>query len=291
MKAITPVIYITGAAQGIGFAVASHLAKAGYQVYAMVRSSSNSSELDKAVKQFSPRLTKLIGDVTQASLIEENIQQIISESGRLDVVINNALHVLVGTCETCTIEEQKQSMDINYFGAVRVLQSALPFMRMQRSGHIINISSVAGYEPFPHLESYVASKFALEGLTESLASHLSPWNIRVSLIEPGGVKTEGPRGAKLGSRPLKDTDAYKKYCSHAKQQMVNGYNTSMETEVVALLIQKILESKSPHLRYPVGDFATMRAKERFQDPTGDTYVEYKTNLLKDSSLFEYLGND
>lgn len=185
MQAFTRVVYITGAAQGIGFAIASRLAKIGYRVYAMVRNSSNASDLDKAVKEFSPQLTKLIGDVTEASSIEQNIQPIISESGRLDVVINNALHVIVGTCETCTIEEQKQSMDVNYFGAVRVLQSALPFMQKQRSGHIINISSVAGYEPFPHLESYVASKFALEGLTESLASHLSPWNIRVSLIEPG----------------------------------------------------------------------------------------------------------
>jgi hypothetical protein len=113
----------------------------------------------------------------------------------------------------------------------------------------------------------------------------------VSLIEPGGVKTEGPRGASFGSRFLKDTDAYKKYCAHAKHQMINGYNTSMETETIALLVQEILESKSPHLRYPVGDFAIMRAKARFQDHTGDSYVQYKTSLLKGSSLFEYLGND
>ncbi len=291
MKAFTPVVYVTGAAQGIGFAIASHLAKIGYQVYAMIRNSSNSSDLDQAIKKFFPRLTKLIGDVTDAHSIEKNIQQIISESGRLDVVINNALHVLVGTCETCTIEEQKQSMDVNYFGTVRVLQSVLPFMRKQRAGHIINISSVAGYEPFPHLESYVASKFALEGLTESLASHLGPWNIRVSLIEPGGVKTDGPRGASLGSRSLKDTDAYKKYCAHAKQQMINGYNTSIETQLIALLTQDILESKKPHLRYQVGDFATVRAKERFQDPTGDIYVRHKTSLLKDASLYDYLGNN
>lgn len=291
LKTFTPVVYITGASRGIGFAIASHLARVGYRVYAMTRNSSNSSDLDKAVKQLSPQLTKLIGDVTQAPSIEENIQQIISESGRLDVVINNALHVLVGTCETCTIEEQQQSMDVNYFGTVRVLQSALPFMRKQRSGHIINVSSVAGYEPFPHLESYVASKFALEGLTESLASHLSPWNIRVSLIEPGGVKTEGPRAAPLGSRLLKDTDAYKKYCSHAKQQMVDGYHTSMETQMIALLVEEILKSKSPHLRYPVGDFATMRAKERFQDPTGDSYVKFKTNLLKEKAPLTHLQNN
>ncbi len=288
MNASTRVVYITGAAQGIGFSIATHLASVGYRVYAMVRSSSNSSELDKAIEKFSPRLTKLIGDVTDAQSIEENIQHILSESERVDVVINNALHVLVGTCETCTIEEQRLSMDVNYFGTVRVLQSVLPFMRKQRSGHIINMSSVAGYEPFPHLESYVASKFALEGLTESLAVHLSAWNIRVSMVEPGGVKTEGSRGAAFGSRRLKDTEAYEKYCSHAKQQMVESYNSAMETDVIALLIQEILESKSPHLRYPVGDFAKRRAKERFQDPTGDSDVQYKMALLKESGLFNHL---
>ena len=291
METSRPVVYVTGAAKGIGFVIVHHLAKIGYRVYAMVRNSSNTSDLDRLIEKFSPQLTKLIGDVTEASSIEENIQKIISTSGRIDVVINNALHVVVGTCETCTIEEQKQSMDVNYFGTVRVLQSVLPYMRKQRSGHIINISSVAGYEPFPHLESYVASKFALEGLTESLATHLSPWNIRVSLIEPGGVKTEGSRGALLGSRTLKDTGAYKKYCAHAKQQMIDGYHTSMEPEIIAHLTQEILESENPHLRYPVGDFAIARAKERFQDPTGDAYVQHKTSLLKDSSLFDHLeGN-
>jgi len=291
MKASTQVVYVTGAARGIGLAIASYLAEVGYRVYAMVRSSSNTEELDKAIEKFSPRLSKLIGDVTKTSSIEENIQTILSESGRLDVVVNNALHIVVGTCETCTIEEQKQSMDVNYFGTVRVLQSALPIMRKQRSGHIINISSVAGYEPFPHLESYVASKFALEGLTESLASHLGPWNIRVSLIEPGGVKTEGPRGSSLGTRTLKDTDAYKNYCAHAKQNMAAGYEASLEPEVIAHLTRKIIESKHPHLRYPVGDFAVTRAKERFLDPTGDSYVRYKNELLKEASLFGYLGND
>lgn len=283
------VVLITGAAQGIGFTVAYQLAKAGYCVYAMVRSSSATEELDQAIEQFGGKLIKVIGDVTDASSVEEVIQKIIRESGHIDAIINNACHVVVGTCETCTIEEQKKSMDVNYFGVVHVLQSALPYMRDQRSGQIINISSVAGYEPFPHLETYVASKFALEGLTESLASHLAPWNIRVSLIEPGGVKTEAPRRAPLGSRSLKDTNAYKEYCLHAKEQMKDSYSDSIETIEIARLVQKILEDDKPHLRYPVGDFAKIRAQERFRDPTGDTYVEFKNKLLKESLLLSYLG--
>lgn len=276
-------VLITGAARGIGFATASHLAKTGYRVYAMVRPSSDTTELDALS---SPTLTKVLGDVTDTASIEKIVQKIIQEKGCIDVVINNACHVFVGTCENCTIEEQQESMNVNYFGVVRVLQSVLPHMRKQHSGQIIQISSVAGYEPFPHLETYVASKFALEGLTESLASHLAPWNIRISLIQPGGVKTEGPSRAPLGSRTIKD---YQSYLEAAKQKMIEGYDQSMETTEVIEVIEEILKSKKPHLRYPLGEFAITHAKKRFQDPTGDSHVESKNQFLREHYPYDILG--
>ena len=249
------IVFITGAARGIGFSTACHLAKADYRVYALVKESSDKAALDKAIEELGPQLVKVVGDVTEEDSINKVIQEIIRSSARIDIVINNACHVVVGTCETCTIEEQQKTMDVNYFGPIRVLQSTLPYMRAQRSGHIINISSVSGYEPFPYLESYVASKFALEGLSESLASHLAPWNILVSLIEPGGVKTEAPQRAAFGSRKLKDTDAYKKYCEQAKKGMEDSYNQSLETHEIACLIKKIRRKETTpslsrgHFRY------------------------------------------
>lgn len=283
------VVLITGAAQGIGLATACHLAETGYRVYAMVRATSDTTQLDTKIEKFPSELIKVCANVTDASSLDLCIDKIINESGRIDVVINNACHVVVGTFETCTLEEQQESMNVNYFGPVRVLQAVMPHMRKQRSGQIIQISSVAGYEPFPHLESYVASKFALEGLTESLASHLAPWNITVSLVQPGGVKTEAPRQAPLGSRNLPDPQAYNDYLLAAKQTMVNGYDQCMEVDEVVRVIEEILTSKRPHLRYPVGEFAKTRAKERFKDPTGDSYVAFKNQHLADRYLYSDLG--
>lgn len=279
-----PNALITGAAQGIGFATACHLAKMGYHVYALVRPSSDMKAIDEQ-----PNLTKLIADVTDAEAINSAVETIMQKDGRIDVVINNACHVVVGTCETCTIAEQQESMNVNYFGAVRVLQAVLPHMRQRRSGKIIQVSSIAGYEPFPHLEPYVASKFALEGLTESLASHLAPWNIHVSLIEPVGVKTEAPRQAPLGTRILKDTEAYAQYIQHAKEHMINSYDQSLETSEVVAVIDEILKSLKPDLRYPVGKFAKARAQERFVDPTGNSYVAFKNQLLTNAFLYDILG--
>lgn len=282
-------VLITGAARGIGLATAIRLAESGFLVYGMVRSSSDTHLLDAASKSLSSKLHRVYGDVTDEASVHQVVQSIVKETGRIDVAINNACHVVVGTCETCTLAEQQETLNVNYFGPVRVVQAVLPYMRAQRSGQIVNISSVAGYEPFPHLETYVASKFALEGLTESLAIHTAPWNIRVSLVEPGGVRTEAPRQAPFGSRPLSDTGAYKRYFALAKQHMIDGYETSMNPQEVARVIEDILHAARPHLRYPIGDFAHARAQARFCDPTGDSSIEFKRNLLTESSLYLLLG--
>lgn len=283
-------IFITGAAQGIGFTTSHHLAKAGYTVFALVRPTSNTYALEKLKETMEDKIRILVGDVTDVSSIDKAVASILNQSGRIDGVINNACHVVVGTSETCTLEEQIHSMDVNYFGPVRILQAVLPVMRKQRSGKVINISSVAGYEPFPHLESYVASKYALEGLSESMATHLAPWNISVSLIEPGGVKTEAPREASMGGRTVTDTDAYQRYCIHAKQQMADSYDESMDPQHVADVIEEILCHDKPHLRYPLGKFAKDRAAKRYFDPSGDSYVTFKRQLLQDSGLYALLGS-
>lgn len=253
----------------------------GHTVHALVRASSDTAELDK----LGSNVIKVIGDVTDSASIDAAI----AEMERVDFVINNACHVYCGTCETCIIEEQQLEMDVNYFGPVRVLQAALPRMRQQRSGCVINISSLAGYEPFPYIEPYVASKFALQGLTESLATHLAPWNIRVAAIEPGGVKTEAPGGAPFGTRTVPDTDVYRKFCEGGRQRMRDGYATSMEPEAVAERVEAILNDDAPPLHNPMGEYAVDQLKARFRDPTGLSHIEAKRELLSEMGLYDILS--
>ncbi len=272
---------MTGAARGIGLATARHLAKRGHTVHAFVRASSDTTELEK----LGANVIIAIADVTDADAIQVAVDQM----ERVDFVINNACHVFCGTSETCTIEEQQHEMDVNYFGPVRVLQAALPRMRQQRSGCVINISSLAGYEPFPYVEPYVASKFALQGLTESLATHLAPWNIRVAAVEPGGVKTEAPGGAPFGTRTVPDTDVYQKFCEAGRQRMRDGYASLMEPEAVAELIESILVDDAPSFHNPIGTYATEQAEARFRDSTGLSHIEAKRKLLKQMGLYDILS--
>jgi len=261
-------VLITGAAQGIGLATARLLTQIGYRVYAMVRPTSDRSLIDAVGCEV------VIGDVTSSA----SLSSVVEQMERVDGLINNACYVVVGTCETCTIEEQMRSMDVNYFGAVRAIQEVLPRMREQRSGLIVNISSMAGYEPFPHLDAYLASKFALEGLTESLAVHCLRWGIRVAGIQPEGVKTLAPGSAALGSRAVPE---YRTYCEAAKRRMRESYDNSMEPLVVAEVVRELFESDDPPLRNPVGPFAADCAQKRFCNPSGREGLAVKRDLLKD----------
>jgi len=128
-------------------------------------------------------------DVTDDDLVQMAISNILQEDKRIDALINNAGYGVIGAEECVTIDEAQQLFNVNYFGVLRLTQAVLPTMRQQRAGHIINISSGVGVHSFPGL-IYSASKFALESMSESLAATLSPWNIKVSIVEPGFVKTK-----------------------------------------------------------------------------------------------------
>ena len=188
---MSKVILITGASTGIGLETAVQLAEQGHQVYASMRNLSKRALLDQEIDKRKVKLRVLQLDVQDEKSITACIAEIISAEQKIDVLINNAGAGFIKPMEQASMEEIQQVMDVNFYGPIRCSKAVMPFMRKQKSGHIINVSSVGGIVGSPVNEIYCAAKFALEGLTESLATYLEPYfGINVSLIEPGGTITE-----------------------------------------------------------------------------------------------------
>lgn len=265
------VIVITGTSRGIGLITAEYLASQGYIVYGTVRATSNTAKFDKACEFYKGSLFKVVMSLKDGNEIQEVFNKIVKDQGHIDVLINNAGYALVGTVESCTVDEQKELFDINYFAPVRTIQAVLPHMRDKKQGMIINISSVSGISPFSPLENYSASKFALRGLTESMAASLAPWNINVCLIEPATMRTMETANDAVGSRDLGQPDPY-----HSIRTYSEDSCEGQDPLDLAKLMHKIIETQCPQVRYQIGDFAEEIAKKVYVDPTGNDLV--KSNI-------------
>src|SRR5919197_4372969 len=183
------VALVTGSSSGIGYATALELARNGYFTFATMRNPAKGINLLKdANDENLPIMVEKL-DVTDPDSIRDSLTKIDSSVGRIDVLVNNAGFVSIGSIEDISIKEIEEQFDTNLLGAIRVTQQALPIMRRNRSGRIVNISSVVGRFGLPGMSAYVSTKFALEGLSESLAYEVAPFGIKVILIEPGVVKT------------------------------------------------------------------------------------------------------
>lgn len=272
------VILITGASTGIGFETALLLAGEGHKVYATMRDLSRSNILlDEAAKR-GVTLTVRGLDVQNEESISQCIAQIIDHEQTIDVLINNAGAGFIRTMEQATMEEIQQVMDVNFYGVIRCTKAVLPFMRKQHSGHIINISSVGGLVGQPVNEIYCAAKFALEGLTESIASYMKPYfGINVSLIEPGGVITEF--GNSL-TRYFNDTGGIKDDDYKPLIQTYMDYRATFTDEVkerafqmpaqIADVILKCMNDPEPKLRYMCSEaVATFTKLKTGLDPDGE----------------------
>jgi NAD(P)-dependent dehydrogenase (short-subunit alcohol dehydrogenase family) len=188
MSAIKVAI-VTGSATGIGYETAILLARNGFRTYATMRNIHKAKEIQKIAEVESLPLDVIQLDVTNDEPIAKAIDTVISESGRIDVLVNNAGYGLIGSIEDMSTEEMKAQFETNVFGVFRVTQAVLPHMRKQHNGTIVNISSIAGRIGLPLLSAYGSTKFALEGMSESMAYELEPFGIKVAIIEPGNIKT------------------------------------------------------------------------------------------------------
>jgi len=239
------VVLITGASSGIGKACAEHLHRRGYRVYGTTRREPGE------LPAFAHIMIRM--DVDDDDSVERGIRLILASEGRLDVVVNNAGTGISGAVEDTRLDEARAQFETNFFGVLRVCRQALPVMRAQGAGRIINIGSVAGLIGVPFNGLYCASKFALEGLSEALRMEAKPHGIHVSLVEPGDINTS------MSARSLETLEsasnpAYRINHAAAREVMARDEKEGPPPSVVAKLVEDIIRAPSPRLRYRVGPF-------------------------------------
>jgi NAD(P)-dependent dehydrogenase (short-subunit alcohol dehydrogenase family) len=243
-----PVALVTGASSGIGDATARRLAELGYTVYAAAR---RVARMD-ALKEKGIVTASL--DVTDDASMVALAEKIIAETGRIDVLVNNAGYGSYGALEDVPIAEARRQFDVNIFGMARLTQLVLPHMRARRDGYIVNISSIGGKMWEPLGSWYHATKFAVEGLSDSLRAEVSPFGIKVVVIEPGAIRTEW---AAISADNLEASSAGTVYRDQAK--IVSGALRAADKsrvasgpEVVAEAIAVAVQLRRPRTRYAVG---------------------------------------
>ncbi len=262
------VVLITGASQGIGRAAAEAFQERGWEVWAASRSANQH-----------PKIHFLELDVTDADSVRNGVKKIVETSGRIDLLLNNAGYGVIGTEESIDIEQAKELFDVNFFGAVRMIQEVLPVMRAQKSGHIINISSTSGIRAIPALGLYAASKFALEGMTESLAANVSPWNIRVTLVVPGTVNNDWAKHCEVGTRPT-DTQFYGDLTKRVQEKLQKLAPNGQPCSEIAALIVSLAEAEKCDLRVPTSEKVENVMRKKLIDPSGNALLQEQITFLE-----------
>jgi len=215
------------------------------------------SLLEKKEQQNLPiRVLKL--DVTNDREVGDGVRTVLDESGRIDVLINNAGFALEGAVEDISVEEMRVQFETNFFGVLRMTREVIPIMRNQGSGYIVNISSVGGRIATPFTGAYTATKFAVEGLTESLRYELRKFGIHVVLIEPGYIQTNFGRNVRRPAKMLEGRSAYKDLMKRSGRGHQRAFARGQQPELVARTIFTALSSRNPRLRYTAGFDAGLR---------------------------------
>ena len=232
---------ITGGSSGIGLSTARHLASIGHLVY--IASRSNPGEIDG--------LKWLQMDVTHKDSIIAAITELVREENRLDVLINNAGLGFNGAVEDVTTEEINALFATNVTGLLEVSRAAIPIMREQKAGMIINISSIAGKFGLPFRGVYCASKHAVEAFSESMSLELKSFGIKVVIVEPGDFKTQINENRRVAQKAQTDASPYRKTFEKINEQVIHEVASAADPILMGKAIAKIIEKKNPKLRYAV----------------------------------------
>ncbi len=232
------VALVTGASSGIGQATASLLAQHGYEVFGTSRQPAQHS---------ADGFTLLPLDINSEESVQRCVQEVLTRAKRIDLLVNNAGYNQIGAIEENSVADAQTQFDTNVFGTLRMIQAVLPTMRQQGSGQIVNVSSVVGLTAVPYAGLYSASKFALEGLIDALRSEVAQFNIKVSLVEPGPIKTN-----LRDSPPAHPIAAYNAARQSVLGWLRHGIETGPEPITIANVILKISQTARPRLQNVIG---------------------------------------
>ena len=268
------VALVTGCSSGIGLETAIALGREGHFTYATMRDVKKSGSLDKIVNDEGLPIKVLELDVDSEKSVDDTIAKIMEEKGRVDTLINNAGWGMWGAVEDVSIEEFKQQFETNFFSIIRLIQKIAPIMRKQKSGNIVNVSSVAGKIGFPVSPAYISSKFALEGLSECIRFELGPFGINVIIIEPGVIKTNFFDSMKMAKKSNSDS-VYNEITSKVVSGVKMMAEMGTEPKEVADTIIKSINEEKPLPRYIVGNDAMMflEAKKMKTDIEFENYIK------------------
>lgn len=271
---MSKIVLVTGTSSGLGVAIAVQAALAGHVVYATMRNMDKRGTLDAAAQAAGVTLRVLPLDVQDTASVDAAVATVIAERGRIDVLVNNAGMGYARSLEQAEEADIQRILDINYMGVARCTKAIMPHMRKARGGHVINISSVGGLVGQPFNEVYCGAKFAVEGLTESMASYITPaFGIHFTAVEPGGIASEfantvleqiSQTGGMLADEYL---PILQKYVAGAQDRQDSGaYQTADD---VAAVVMQVMAAEAPPVRTRTSDWSEAFCKLKTDlDPDG-----------------------
>jgi NAD(P)-dependent dehydrogenase (short-subunit alcohol dehydrogenase family) len=276
------VAVVTGSSSGMGYETSLILARNGFHTFATMRKleGEGTKQLSNIVKDENLPLEIIQLDVNNDKSVIDAIDRIAKEKDRIDVVVNNAGYDLMGALEETSIEEIKAQFETNFFGAVRVMQKVTPMMRKQGGGIIVNITSLGGRISFPLNSPYHATKFALEGLSESIQYELEPFGIKIIIVEPGGVGSNFLKNLKWASKASDPSNSPYRSIQNSMLEFFKQWAQNLaHPSEVAKVILKAVTSDNPDFRYVVGNDAvtTLEARRNMSDKEFQNLIKKQIN--------------
>lgn len=242
-----PVAFVTGASSGIGRETALLFARSGYRVFATVRTDAAAASLRRVASGLA--LEALTLDLLDEAATGDTVRTVVDRAGRIDVIVNNAGYAQLGAIGDLSRDANRRQFEVNVFAAIQIAREALPTMRVQHSGCIVNVSSIAGRVSVPFVGAYCASKFALEAFSDALRLEVRPDGIRVLLIEPGPVATRFQEALRWSRSLLPAATAYSRFYDEALAEPMPRF--AVDPERVARVILGAVRSPSPRARYRI----------------------------------------